>query len=109
MADDPFADEKYRNPDQQSGQYRFRERKNKDALFPAAQVLRAQLTADIHQNQRQGNIGNQFHFLERGLGNQRGDMDQLGKGWTNQQPGEQIAGNTRNTAEHGQASPRPGH
>ena len=90
---------KNRQANQQAGGQRFSGREDEDPLLPAPQVSGAQLPTDIHQDQRQGNIGNQAQFVQCGEGYQIGQMENVGKRRADQQTGQQIAGDPWNPAE----------
>ncbi len=105
---DQFVDTECRNADQQKSQPHFAERKKGDAMLPLAQMVDTEQAADIQQNQGEGEIAEDAQFSQY-LGGQKGrPADQVGKGRTNDQSGQQITGHARDMEARSKTSPDQG-
>ena len=69
---------------------------------PAIKVAKFESSADVHQDQGKSQIRNQAELCKDLLGEEGRQVDQAGKGRTDQQAYHQVAGDSRDMAERSQ-------
>ena len=75
---------------------------------PAIKVTNFKQPPDVHQDQGQGEVGDQAKFLKNIQGQEGWQASHVGEGRTDQQTDNQVTGHPRDMAQGGQPSPEQG-